>query len=71
LTYAYRVLNGDGSVSYSFQWHDDSDTRDPRPMEVLIGEGLEFDDGVRASQAQRLGPAEIETLLDPEPATVG
>jgi alkylated DNA nucleotide flippase Atl1 len=68
LTYAYRVLSGDGSVSYNFQWHDESDTRDP--MEVLIGEGVQFDENGRASQAQRLGPAELEALLDPEPSAL-
>ena len=68
LAYAYRVLNGDGSVSFSFRWHDDSDTRDP--MEVLIGEGVEFVENGCASQAQRLRPAELEALLDPEPPAV-
>lgn len=66
LKLAYRVLSSDGSVSFSFQWHDESDTRDP--VEVLIGEGIEFDEAGRASQAQRLGPAELEALLDEEPA---
>jgi len=64
LNYAYRVLSSDGSVSFSFQWHDESDERDP--VEVLIGEGIEFDDAGRARQAQRLGPAELEALLDQE-----
>jgi alkylated DNA nucleotide flippase Atl1 len=68
LAYAYRALNGDGSVSFNFHWHDDSDTRDP--MEVLIGEGVEFDENGCASQAQRLRPAELEALLDPEPPAV-
>ena len=61
---AYRVLSGDGTISYSFQWHDESDTRDP--AEVLIGEGVEFDEHGRASQTQRLGPAELEALLEAE-----
>ncbi len=65
---AHRVLGSDGSVSFNFQWHDESDTRDP--VEVLIGEGVEFDEGGRANQAQRLGPAELEALLDSEPITV-
>ena len=64
LAYAYRALNGDGSISFNFRWHDDSGTRDP--MEVLIGEGVEFDENGCASQAQRLRPAELEALLDPE-----
>lgn len=58
----YRALSSDGSISFNFQWHDASDNRDP--MEVLIGEGIEFDEQGRASQAQRLGPAELEALLD-------
>ena len=33
-------------------------------MEMLIGEGIEFDDNDKASQAQRLGPPELEALLD-------
>ena len=68
LVHAHRVLSGDGSVSFHFEWHDESDTRDP--VEVLIGEGVEFDEGGRANQAQRLGPAELEALLDAEPITV-
>ena len=62
IKHAYRVLGGDGSVSFNFQWHDESDTRDP--TEVLIGEGIEFDEHGRASQTQRLGPAELEALLE-------
>lgn len=69
LKLAYRVLSGDGSISYSFQWHDKTDTRDP--MEVLIGEGVSFDDQGRASQAQRLGPAELAALVDSDPGTMG
>jgi len=68
LKYAYRVLGSDGSVSFSFQWQDESDTRDP--MEVLIGEGIEFDEYGRASQPQRLGPAELEALLEDDPTPV-
>ena len=40
-------------------------------MEVLIGEGVEFDENGCASQAQRLRPAELEALLDPEPPAAG
>lgn len=68
IKHAYRVLSSDGSVSFNFQWHDAADDRDP--MEVLIGEGIEFDEHERASQAQRLGPAELEALLDTEPIIV-
>ncbi|PVB05046.1 DUF262 domain-containing protein [Mycobacteroides abscessus] len=59
---AYRVLSSDGSISFNFKWHDSSDQRDP--MELLIGEGIEFDGNGRASQDQRLGPAELEALLE-------
>ena len=61
---AYRVLSSDGTISFDFRWHDASDNRNP--MELLIGEGIEFDELDRASQAQRLGPAELESLLDSE-----
>jgi hypothetical protein len=39
-------------------------------MEVLIGEGIEFDEHGRASQPQRLGPAELEALLEDDPTPV-
>ena len=67
-TNAYRVLSSDGSISFKFQWHDPADTRDP--MEMLIGESIEFDDNDKASQAQRLGPPELEALLDNAPTEV-
>ena len=62
VTNAYRVLSSDGSINFKFQWHDPADTRDA--METLIGEGVEFDENDKASQAQRLGPAELEALVD-------
>jgi alkylated DNA nucleotide flippase Atl1 len=68
VTNAYRVLSSDGSISFEFQWHDPADDRDP--METLIGEGIEFDDSDKASQAQRLGPPELEALLDNVPTEV-
>jgi hypothetical protein len=34
-----------------------------------LSEGVEFDDHGRASQLQRLGPAELEDLLEAEPAS--
>jgi hypothetical protein len=40
-------------------------------MEVLIGEGVEFDENECARQAQRLRSAELEALLDPEPPAGG
>ena len=69
LACGYRVLSGDGSVSLSFRCHDESGTRDP--MEVLTGEGAGFDENGDASQAQRLRPAGLEALLDPEPPAGG
>jgi hypothetical protein len=39
-------------------------------MEMLIGEGIKFDDNDKASQAQRLGPPDLEALLDNVPAEV-
>jgi hypothetical protein len=39
-------------------------------MEMLIGEGIEFDDSDKVSQAQRLGPPELEALLDSVPTEV-
>src|SRR6476660_2871346 len=68
VTNAYRVLSSDGSISFKFHWHDPADTRDP--MEMLIGESIEFDDNDKASQAQRLGPPELEALLDNAPTEV-
>ena len=68
MTNAYRVLSSDGSISFKSQWHDPADTRDP--MEMLIGESIEFDDNDKASQAQRLGPPELEALLDNAPTEV-
>jgi alkylated DNA nucleotide flippase Atl1 len=61
---AYRVLNSDGSISFNFHWHDSSDHRDP--MELLVGEGVESDQQNRASQVQRLGPAQLEALMGNE-----
>lgn len=64
LAYAYRVLSSDGSISENFHWSSEADHRDP--MEVLIGEGVEFDELGRASQAQRMRSAELEALVDSE-----
>ncbi len=68
VTNAYRVLSSDGSISFKFQWHDPADDRDP--MEMLIGDGIEFDGNDKASQAQRLGPPELEALFNNAPAEV-
>lgn len=63
---AYRVLSSDGTISFNFTWHDPHDTRDP--MEMLVGEGVEFDENDKASQAQRLGPPELAALIDGDDA---
>jgi alkylated DNA nucleotide flippase Atl1 len=68
LTRAYRVLSSDGSISPQFKWTDPKDPRDP--IEILTGEGVEFDQAGRASQAQRLGPSQLSQLIgedDQEP----
>jgi len=67
VTLAYRVLGSDGSVNSDFKWQNPDDHRDP--MQLLIGEGIEFDENGRASQAQRLGPAELEALLSEDSPT--
>lgn len=58
---AYRVLGGNGAVRPGFAWPDPGDNRDP--VEVLTGEGIEFSDEGRASQAQRLRVAGLLSLL--------
>lgn len=58
---AYRVLNADGTVAAGFRWADPE--RDVSPVDVLRGEGIEFDERERASQAQRLTAYDLEELL--------
>ena len=62
LELGYRVLTGNGAVSSDFSWGSPDDHRDP--VEVLTGEGVDFDDSGRASQEQRLSPAELSELAD-------
>jgi 5-methylcytosine-specific restriction enzyme B len=58
---AHRVLHGDGQVSASFRWGDPDRTDDPR--DVLVFEGIEFDEKGRASQAQHLTSYELMEML--------
>ncbi|HEY5710058.1 MAG TPA: DUF262 domain-containing protein [Solirubrobacterales bacterium] len=60
-TNAYRVLSADGTVSTSFRWNNPEDERDV--VDVLIGEGVEFEDG-RASEEQHIGREELSGLLE-------
>jgi alkylated DNA nucleotide flippase Atl1 len=60
-TNAYRVLSSDGTVSESFRWSDPDDKRDV--IDVLRGEGVEFEDG-RAIEAQRIACDELSGLLE-------
>lgn len=64
LTRAYRVLSSDGTISPDFKWTDPSDSRDP--VEILTGEGVEFDASARASQGQRLSPSQLSDLIGEE-----
>lgn len=59
---AYRVLRADGSVSAGFHWSNPHETRSVR--EILESEGVEFTGAGRARPEHRLGPADLEDLLD-------
>jgi len=58
---AQRVLQVGGTVAPEFAWNDPERTDDPKQM--LADEGVEFDAGGRASQAQRLTVEELRELL--------
>lgn len=60
---AHRVLNRKGKVSSHFRWTDPTDTRDPRQM--LIEEGVEFDDSGVADAGQQLSLQELWALTHP------
>lgn len=66
---AFRVLTSAGTVSDGFRWNDPHRSDDPR--ELLVAEGLEFDDAGRASQSARLTSYDLRELLaeSSEPAT--
>lgn len=59
---AYRVLRADGSVSAGFHWSDPRETRTVR--EILESEGVGFTGAGRARPEHRLGPADLEDILD-------
>ena len=59
---AYRVLTSTGEPSESFRWSDADDVRDVR--DVLIAEGVSFDDAGRAVEADWLSPAALSALID-------
>lgn len=61
-TGAYRVLRSDGSVSAGFSWSDPGETRTVE--EVLEAEGVGFAGSGKARPEYRLGPADLEDLLD-------
>ncbi|WP_333619467.1 MGMT family protein [Dietzia sp.] len=61
-TGAYRVLRADGSPSAGFSWSDPAERRSVR--EVLESEGVAFGTGGKAARERRLGPADLEDLLD-------
>jgi hypothetical protein len=62
LPLAYRVLDGQGRIRPRFHWVDPSDARDV--MEVLKGEGVEFDAAGAASPRQRLMASDLANLLN-------
>lgn len=55
------MLSSDGSVSASFHWDDPADTRDVH--EVLMAEGIAFDEGY-ASASRRITSEELANLVD-------
>ncbi|ROO88214.1 uncharacterized protein with ParB-like and HNH nuclease domain [Actinocorallia herbida] len=59
---AHRVLTASGQISAGFRWADRSDRRDVR--EVLLAEGLTFDEKGQADPARRLSAAELAQRLD-------
>jgi alkylated DNA nucleotide flippase Atl1 len=58
----YRVLTSEGEPSDSFRWWDDGDDRDVR--DVLVAEGVPFDEAGQASDAAWLSPEGLMTLID-------
>lgn len=63
---AHRVLQAEGTISPGFRWPDPDRKDDPR--ELLIAEGVKFDEHGRADQAQRISTVELAQLagLTPE-----
>lgn len=73
---AHRVLQADGHVSPGFKWLDP--TRTDKPQDLLIAEGVAFDEQGRADQSQRVSldqlaqycgltePSSVAEMLDLE-----
>jgi len=59
---AYRVLTSDGEPSPSFRWWEEGDERAVR--EVLVAEGVTFDEAGRAAEGQWLSPEALSALID-------
>lgn len=57
----HRVLTAEGTVSDGFLWLDPD--RTDEPADVLRSEGIEFDEHLRASQAQRLTTYDLAEML--------
>ena len=58
---AHRILSADGRVAENFRWTFPE--RDDDPHEVLVSEGISFDDQGRASTSQRLVSSDLAALL--------
>ncbi len=58
---AYRVMRTSGEVAAGFHWEDGDDTRDVR--ELLVAEGIEFDERGRASQDRFLSAEELREMM--------
>lgn len=63
---AYRVLMNRGEISADFRWPDPNDTREVRT--VLEEEGVRFSPQDTADQGQRLHAADLQSLIENEPA---
>ncbi|MEV4467383.1 DUF262 domain-containing protein [Micromonospora echinofusca] len=63
---AHRVLQVEGRIAPGFRWPDPDRKDDPR--DLLIAEGVKFDEQGRADQAQRISTEELAQLagLTPE-----
>lgn len=58
----FRVLTSDGRVSPAFRWSDGR-TDTSTPQELLMREGVAFDDAGRAHRSHRLAAAELAVLV--------
>jgi O6-methylguanine-DNA--protein-cysteine methyltransferase len=58
---AHRVLRSDGTISPGFRWTDPERTDDP--LDILVDEGIKFDELGHASPQQRLTIEDLAQLL--------